>query len=152
MQPTHRCRKYVLCCIRSRWRPKAKGRRKFTIMASIPPPLIRCLLPEYKDEHVWWLILQYLRSADFKHTASAFCLELSCRGVPEESYQAVSEVRRHYSHDLNFTVKSAPEHRHSVRPRSSAGRPACPFCVPVGAPSGWCSTQSKRSNWIRASR
>lgn len=59
----------------------------------LPQPMIRCVLPEYKDEHVWWFILQYLKSAGFPHTASAFCLELKgCRGVPEERFQAVSEV------------------------------------------------------------
>lgn len=59
----------------------------------VPPPMIKCSLPEYKDEHVWSFILQYLKSAGFQHTASAFCLELKgCRGVSEDSLQAISEV------------------------------------------------------------
>jgi hypothetical protein len=63
-------------------------------LVGLPQPMIRCVLPEYKDEHVWWFILQYLKSAGFPHTASAFCLELKgCRGVPEERFQAVSEVK-----------------------------------------------------------
>jgi hypothetical protein len=61
-------------------------------LAGIPLPVIKCLLPEYEDKHVWSFVLQYLRSSGFQHTASAFCLELKgCRGVSEELL-AVPEV------------------------------------------------------------
>lgn len=58
----------------------------------LPAPLIKFLLPQYDDTHVWWLIKQYLKSAGFAHTASAFILELGCRGVPEGRLEAITEV------------------------------------------------------------
>jgi hypothetical protein len=62
-----------------------------TAGGGLPVPLISCLLP--KDEHVWWAILQYLKSAGFGHTASALKLELlSTRGVHEDRLEAITEV------------------------------------------------------------
>jgi hypothetical protein len=42
------------------------------------------VLPEYEEKHIWWLVLQYLEDAKFTHTASAFKLELSCKGIHDE--------------------------------------------------------------------
>lgn len=64
-------------------------------MDSLPAPIVSLVLPEYKEEHIWWLILSYLRRAEFPHTHSSFLLELKAlRGaeVPEERYKEVSEV------------------------------------------------------------
>lgn len=61
--------------------------------AAPPAPLIRCLLPPYSEQHVWWFIRQYLKSAGFAHTASAFSLELKgCRGVQEDCLESITEV------------------------------------------------------------
>lgn len=61
--------------------------------SALPAPIVACLLPEYEDKHIWWLILQYLEQAGFQHTASAFSLELKLsRGVPDGACQRVSEV------------------------------------------------------------
>lgn len=58
----------------------------------IPEALITCVLPEYEEKHIWWLVLQYLEDANFNHTASAFKLELSCKGIQTEVL-SLSKVR-----------------------------------------------------------
>lgn len=62
---------------------------------AFPAPIISCVLPEYEEEHIWWLFLQYLARAGFHHTHSSFLLELKAlRGaeVPEDRYKHLSEV------------------------------------------------------------
>jgi hypothetical protein len=58
----------------------------------LPEALITCVLPEYEEKHIWWLVLQYLEDANFTHTASAFKLELSCKGIQNEVL-GLSKVR-----------------------------------------------------------
>jgi hypothetical protein len=58
----------------------------------LPEALITCVLPEYEEKHIWWLVLQYLEDANFAHTASAFKLELSCKGIKNE-FLGLTKVR-----------------------------------------------------------
>ncbi|KAF6253995.1 hypothetical protein COO60DRAFT_1703557 [Scenedesmus sp. NREL 46B-D3] len=59
---------------------------------TLPDAVITCVLPEYEEKHIWWLVLQYLEDAHFTHTASAFKLELSCKGFKNE-FLGLTKVR-----------------------------------------------------------
>jgi len=61
-------------------------------MAQLPGPFVQCVLPDYADEHQWWLIFRYLQDAGFQHTASAFQLELNLRGVADDKFEVLSKV------------------------------------------------------------
>jgi hypothetical protein len=57
-----------------------------------PFPGVVCLLPQYEEQHMYWLIHEFLQAGGFQHTVSAFKLELAARGVLDAAYTQLSQV------------------------------------------------------------